>query len=98
MGLFKKKNAPKTAEPMDLDAVMKKYDQESNTRVWEGVPKIIVTCFLAAFAIFCICVTLFFTWLEEVRLTTFVAFIVACGFVVYPVKRSNYFLHIYFST
>ncbi|MBQ1954455.1 MAG: TRAP transporter fused permease subunit [Clostridia bacterium] len=72
---------------MDLDAVMKKYDQESNTRVWEGVPKIIVTCFLAAFAIFCICVTLFFTWLEEVRLTTFVAFIVACGFVVYPVKK-----------
>ena len=87
MGLFKKKNAPNTAEPMDLDAVMKKYDQESNTRVWEGVPKIIVTCFLATFAIFCICVTLFFTWLEEVRLTTFVAFIVACGFVVYPVKK-----------
>ncbi|MBR6772257.1 MAG: TRAP transporter fused permease subunit [Clostridia bacterium] len=72
---------------MDLDAVMKKYDQESNTRVWEGVPKIIVTCFLATFAVFCICVTLFFTWLEEVRLTTFVAFIVACGFVVYPVKK-----------
>ena len=87
MGLFKKKSAPKTAEPMDLDAVMKKYDQESNTRVWEGVPKIIVTCILASFAVFCICVTLFFTWLEEVRLTSFVAFIVALGYIIYPVKK-----------
>ncbi|MBR4940714.1 MAG: TRAP transporter permease [Clostridia bacterium] len=72
---------------MDLDAVMKKYDQESNTRVWEGVPKIIVTCILASFAVFCICVTLFFTWLEEVRLTSFVAFIVALGYIIYPVKK-----------
>ena len=72
---------------MDLDAVMKKYDQESNTRVWDGVPKIIVTCILATFAVFCICVTLFFTWLEEVRLTSFVAFIVALGYIVYPVKK-----------
>ena len=87
MGLFKKKNAPKTAEPMDLDAVMKKYDQESNTRVWQGAPKIVVTCLLATFAVFCICVTLFFTWLEEVRLTSFVAFIVALGYIVYPVKK-----------
>ena len=23
----------------DLDEVMKKYDRESNTRVWEGIPK-----------------------------------------------------------
>ena len=26
----------------DVDAVMKKYDRESNTRVWEGTPKLIV--------------------------------------------------------
>ena len=54
MNLFKKNNKPETQEPMDLDAVMKKFDRESNTRVWEGVPKIIVTCVLAAFSIFCI--------------------------------------------
>ena len=26
-----------TAE--DVEAIMKKYDRESNTRIWEGVPK-----------------------------------------------------------
>ena len=34
MAFLKKKT--KTEEPMDLDAVMKKYDRESNVRVWEG--------------------------------------------------------------
>ena len=29
MALFKKKAAPQVEEPMDLDAVMKKYDRES---------------------------------------------------------------------
>ena len=64
MALFKKKTATATQEPMDLDAVMKKFDRESNTRVWEGTPKLIVTCILAAFSIFCIYVTLVATWLD----------------------------------
>ena len=34
MAFFKKKNNDAVVEPMDLDAVMKKYDQESNVRVW----------------------------------------------------------------
>ena len=54
MSLFKKKTAPAVEEPMDLESVMKKYDRESNTRVWEGVPKLIVTCILATFSVFCI--------------------------------------------
>ena len=85
MSLFKKK-AP-AQEPMDLEAVMKKYDQESNTRIWEGKPKILVTCILAAFSLFCIYVTLFATWLEEIRLTSFVAFIIFIGYLVFPVKK-----------
>ena len=56
MSLFdKKKNTAEPVQgPMDLDAVMKKYDRESNTRVWEGTPKLIVTCVLALFSIFCL--------------------------------------------
>ena len=54
MAFFKKKAAPAVQEPMDLDAVMKKYDRESNVRIWEGKPKIAVTCILAAFSLFCI--------------------------------------------
>ena len=85
MALFKKK--PAVQEPMDLDAVMKKYDRESNTRIWEGKAKLAVTSVLAVFALFCIYVTLFTSWLEEIRLTTFMAFIVLLGFLVFPAKK-----------
>ncbi|MBE6607845.1 MAG: TRAP transporter permease [Ruminococcaceae bacterium] len=71
----------------DVDAVMKKYDRESNVRIWEGVPKWIVTSVLAAFSLFCIYVTLFATWLEEVRLTSFVALIIMIGYIVFPAKK-----------
>jgi len=85
--LFKKKESPAVNEPMDLEAVMQKFDRESNKRVWQGVPKIIVTCILAVFSLFCIYVTLFATWLEEVRLTSFVAFIIFIGYLVFPAKK-----------
>ncbi len=86
MALFKKK-ASDVIEPMDVDAVMKKYDRESNTRVWEGVPKIVITCILAAFSLFCVYVTLWATWLDELRLTSFVAFIMLIGYLVFPAKK-----------
>ncbi len=90
MAFFKKKTAPEVPnEPMDVDAVMKKYDRESNTRVWEGVPKWIVTSLLAVFSLFCIYVTFFATWLDEVRLTSFMAFIVFIGYLVFPAKKGT---------
>ena len=85
--MFFKKKTPPVQEPMDLDAVMKKYDRESNTRVWEGVPKILITCVLALFSVFCLYVTLVATWLDELRLTTFMAYIVFIGFLVFPAKK-----------
>ena len=88
MALFKKKNH-QAEEPMDLDAVMKKYDRESNVRIWEGKPKLAVTCILATFSLFCLYVTLFASWLEELRLTSFMAFIVFLGYLVYPVKKGQ---------
>ena len=90
MALFKKKAAPPIPEEMDLDSVMRKYDRESNTRIWQGVPKILVNCVLAIFALFCICVTLFTSWLEEIRLTSFMAFIVLLGYLVYPAKKTGH--------
>lgn len=88
MALFQKKtSAP--AEPMDLDAVMKKFDQESNVRIWEGKGRLAVNLILAAFSIFCIYVTLFTSWLEELRLTSFVAWIVFLGFLVFPARKSH---------
>ncbi|MBQ3048618.1 MAG: TRAP transporter fused permease subunit [Oscillospiraceae bacterium] len=91
MAFLKKKTDPKVQnnEPMDIDEVMKKYDRESNTRVWEGAPKWIVTGILASFSIFCIYVTLFATWLDEVRLTSFMAFIMFIGYLVFPIKKGK---------
>ncbi|MBO5228767.1 MAG: TRAP transporter fused permease subunit [Lachnospiraceae bacterium] len=89
MGFFGKKKDADVPEAMDLDAVMKKFDRESNTRIWEGVPKIIVTSILAVFSLFCIYVTLFTSWLEELRLTTFVAFIIFIGYIVFPAKKGQ---------
>ena len=89
MALFKKKTAPVTDGPVNLDDVMKKFDRESNTRVWEGAPKWIVSSILALFSVFCIYVTLFATWLDEVRLTSFMAFILFIGYLVFPARKGN---------
>ena len=88
MALFKKKASP-AEEPMDLESVMKKYDRESNTRVWEGTPKIVISCILALFSVFCLYVTLFARWLEEWRLTSFVAGIICLGYLVYPARKGK---------
>ncbi len=73
----------------DVDAVMKKYDRESNTRVWEGVPKQAVRLLAAAFSLYCIWVTLFSTAMPEVRLNIFLALILILGYLNYPVKRGG---------
>ena len=87
MALFQKKTV--TEEPMDLDSVMKKYDRESNVRIWEGKPRFAVNCILATFSLFCLYVTLFASWLEEIRLTSFMAFIVFLGYLVFPAKKGH---------
>lgn len=80
-------SAPEEDIDAVVDAVMKKYDRESNTRVWEGKPKLIVSIVLALFSVFCIYVTLFASWLEEIRLSSFVGLIVLIGYIVFPVKK-----------
>ena len=87
MAFFKKKQVEQ--EPMDLESVMKKYDQESNVRIWEGKPRLVVNCVLALFSLFCIYVTLFTSWLEEYRLTSFMAWIVFIGYLVFPAHKGH---------
>ena len=38
----------------EVDAMMKKFDLESNTRIWEGRPKWVVMTISALFAAYCI--------------------------------------------
>ena len=84
---FSKKKAAEPQETMDLDAVMKKFDRESNVRLWEGKPKIFVNCILAAFSLFCVYVTFFATWPQEIVLSSFVGCIVFMGFLIFPMKK-----------
>lgn len=92
------KNNPAASEPViaadvgtaaDIEAVMKKYDRESNVRIWEGRPKLVVSLVLAAFSLFCIYVTLFANFLEQVRLTSFMGLIIIMGFLTYPAKKGH---------
>ena len=62
-----------TAE--DVEAVMKKYDRESNVRIWTGKPAVVIRWLSVLFSVYSIYVTLFSTALPEVRLTTFLGMI-----------------------
>ena len=101
MSIFKKKSqtapavdtapAAESSSDMetDLDEVMRKYDRESATRIWEGTPKIIITVIMTLFSLYCLYMTLFSTALPEVRLTLFVGCIIILGFLTYPAKKGH---------
>jgi len=78
----------------DVEAVMKKYDRESNTRIWTGVPRQIVRFAMAAFSVYCLCMTLLFRGIAEIPLTLFLGFVIIIGYLNYPIRknptRANY--------
>ena len=73
----------------ELNDVMKKYDRESNTRIWEGVPHTIVTSVMILFSLYCIWSTLFNKSALEIRLTAFLGGIVIMGFLYYPASKKH---------
>ena len=73
----------------DVDEVMKKYDRESNTRVWEGMPGQIVRYLSVGFSLFSIWVTLFSTAMPEVRLNMFLGMILILGYLHYPIRKGD---------
>ena len=101
MGLFKKKATQEPVLPVnevhddstgtaaDVEAVMKKYDRESNTRVWEGAPKVAISILMAAFSLYCIIDTVFLTTLTEIRLPVFVGLVLLLGFLTFPARKGD---------
>ena len=73
----------------DVDEVMRKYDRESNTRIWTGWQKIVVKVLMVAFALYCIAMTLFSKAMAEIRLPLFMGFIVIAGFLNFPVSKKH---------
>ena len=104
MGFFKKKKESqdiegpqieKTAgaaddEEVDVDEIMRKYDAESNTRIWEGIPKVVITAIMVVFSVYCLYMTLVSTEQAEARLARFVAFVIIIGFLIYPSNKKNH--------
>ena len=85
-----KKHAARVAETYtDADALMRRFDRESNTRIWEGRPKLVVDILLAAFSLFAIWCALFAVMLDEVRLTSFVGCLVMIGYLTYPADKHH---------
>ena len=72
-----------------LNDIMRKYDKESATRSWEGTPKTIVRCVMAAFSLYCIWSTLFSRAGIEIRLTAFTGLIIIMGYLTYPISKHH---------
>ena len=77
-------------ETIDAEEVMRKYDKESNTRIWEGIPAVIVTTLMVVFSVYCLFMTLFSTEQAEARLARFLAFVIVIGFMMYPARKTNH--------
>ena len=101
MGLFNKKK-PELETPVtqteqdtsvgtaaDVEAVMKKYDRESNTRVWEGAPSLVIRALMALFAAYTIVDTVFLSILPQRRLPIFMGVLLFIGFLTFPARKGD---------
>ncbi|MCI8802898.1 MAG: TRAP transporter permease [Oscillibacter sp.] len=75
--------------PGEMDEVMRKFDRESATRIWEGRPKLLVSVVMALFSLYCIWMTLWCTWDMPIRLSSFLGLIIVMGYLTYPVHKDH---------
>ncbi len=73
----------------DVAEIMKKYDRESNTRIYEGIPQKILHYLLAAFALFVMWMNLFATWGEQFRRPLFLGLVILFVFALYPARKGH---------
>ena len=88
----KQNNRPEELEvgtAKDVEEMMKKYDRESNVRIWTGVPRKVVRYLCAAFSVYCIWVTLFSTMMPEEKLNLFLGLILVLGYLNYPISKKH---------
>ena len=73
----------------DVEAVMRKYDRESNTRTWEGAPGLLVRAIMVIFPVYCMWSTIFSVAAIEKRLTAFIACVIIMGYITYPASKHH---------
>ncbi len=86
---FGKKKQSVPDKELGAEELMKKYDRESNVRIWEGVPKQVIRYICAAFSVYCIYVTLFSTMMPEEKLNLFLGLILIIGYLNYPISKHH---------
>ncbi len=83
-------------DAVDADAIMAEFDRESNTRIFTGWRKTVITAIMSLFSVYMISMALVFqNATKYTKLTTFLAFIVFIGFLIFPAykkqtKKINY--------
>ncbi len=83
-------------EVVDSDKIMQEFDRESNTRIFTGWRKHIITGLLCSFSVYMISMALLFpNATKYTKLTTFMAFILFIGYLIFPAykkqtKKLNY--------
>ncbi len=81
---------------VDADAIMQEFDRESNTRVFTGWRKKVITGLMAAFSVYMVFMALLLqNATKHTKLTTFMAFIMFMGYIMFPAykkqtKKINY--------
>lgn len=83
-------NDTSSESPEAVAEIMKKFDRESNTRDYDGVPRKIVRYLLAAFSLFLIWMNLFSVWDERIRRCLFLGMVIILVFIIFPIKKGNH--------
>ena len=73
----------------DVEAIMKKYDRESNTRIWEGTPGRVIRWFTALFSVLLIVMNMFVKLDERARRPIFLGCIILLVFLYYPARKGT---------
>ncbi|MBR1660332.1 MAG: TRAP transporter fused permease subunit [Oscillospiraceae bacterium] len=87
----KKPSAPATGanEELNADQIMRQFDRESATRIWQGIPGRVIHYIMSVFSIYCIYSTLFSTADLPIRLSTFLGLIIIMGYLTYPAAKHH---------
>ena len=78
-----------TEEAAQIDAVLKEFDKESNTRLFDGVPRSIIKYMLVAFSLYALWMNVFSTLPEQVRRASFIGIVVFLAFILYPARKKG---------
>jgi len=71
----------------ETQAILSKFDQESNYRQFTGIPDILIKGLLILFTLYVFSVTLFINLPEQVRRCSFLGILMFIGYLLYPARK-----------